>query len=88
MILSELAKERQIKGARRSGQHAVKHRKGIHGLSSEERKKHARKGNNNFLNKWKFEEYRTLHRNKIRFGRVVARFSRIPKKDRESFGWR
>ena len=92
MILPELnilmdARERQRLGGQRSGNHAVKHKKGIHGLSNEQQRQNSKNGNRAFLEKWKHETYRDLHQKKIRLGKLISRFKRLPKRSHEDFGF-
>jgi hypothetical protein len=58
---------------------AFTNKKGIHALSLDEKMQASKKGNQIFLEKWKNQEYQELHRNKVRLGRLIARFNRIRK---------
>jgi hypothetical protein len=77
----------KTRGGIRSGYAAVKKKTGIHGLSPEQTKKNALKANNSFRAKMRNPEFRKLHRMKIRYGRVAARFNKLPHPAHESFGF-
>jgi hypothetical protein len=63
------------------GRLAVENKRGIHGLPLETRKQHGAKANKAFLSKWENEEFKKLHSDKIRLGKLIARWNRLPKAD-------
>lgn len=72
--------EEKSKGGIKSGNAAYKNKIGIHSLTTEEIKKNSKKGTKSFLDKWKIPEYRIIHSQKIRLGKLVNRLKRLEHK--------
>lgn len=66
-----------------AGRAAYEKKIGIHGLKKEVKREIAKKGNVSFLARWKLQEYRELHRNRIRLGKLVQRFHKAYQQLRE-----
>lgn len=77
-------------GGRRSGLAAVKNKTGIHGLTPEYKRHLAAKGRKTFREKWQNPDYRKLHADKVRLGKLAARlrkaFKKIPSPE-NAFGY-
>ena len=52
-------------------------KKGIGSLSLEKKQEISLKGNTKFLQKWENEEFRELHRRKVKLGKLAARLKKL-----------
>jgi hypothetical protein len=77
--MARYANAGKIRGGIKSGYAAHRNKTGIHGLSSEQKQQASIKGKDAFLEKMKNPEFRQLHRDKIRLGKLISRFNRLPK---------
>jgi len=66
--------EGKSRGGVISGNNAVKNKTGIHAYSSQQRKDVSIKGTQSFRRKWQSNDFRDLHRMKIRYGKLRKRF--------------
>jgi len=79
--MKKFTKQDRIKGGINAGHLAVRNKTGIHGLSKEQHQQNSKDANKKFLLKHQIPEYRELHRNKIRLGKLISRFNKIRKPD-------
>ena len=52
-------------------------KQGIRSLSLEKKQEISKKGNDKFLEKWQNEEFRELHRRKVKLGKLAARLKKL-----------